>query len=116
MERELFAEQKRKEEFELIKFKTRVDKYLEEEQRQAALAEKLYRDELEGKTSVSLFAGVYVKYDTEEGLNALGEEYQHNMQLKKIIGTEVTSWLNEEAEQRMEQHDLSIRLLDGNNE
>lgn len=115
LEREMFEEARQREEFELYKFRTRVGKHIEEEERQAALAAQQLKDEMDGKVSISLYAGVYVKYGTEEGLNALGEEWQNNERVRKAVEGEVVNWLNEEVSKKMQLYESSIKLLDGKN-
>jgi len=113
LERELFREEKLREERELLKFKTRVEKHIAEEKRQAALASQQLKDEAGGKTSVSLFAGVHVKYGKDEGIRALGGEWELNEMVRKEVERQFVLWLNEEVDAKMNIYKSSTKLLDG---
>ncbi|CAL8114016.1 unnamed protein product [Orchesella dallaii] len=112
LERELFREEKLREERELLKFKTRVERHIAEEERQAALARQQIKDEASGKTSVSLFAGVHVKFGTEEGLHALGDDVELNDKIRKGVERQFTRWLNEEVDAKLTIHNNATKLLD----
>ncbi|ODM93237.1 Radial spoke head protein 3 [Orchesella cincta] len=112
LERELFREEKLREERELLKFKTRVERHITEEERQAALARQQTKDEAAGKISVSLFAGVHVKYGTDEGLRALGDDWELTEKIRQGVERQFTGWLNEEVDAKLTLYKNSTKLLD----
>ncbi len=63
--------------------------------------------------SISLYAGVYVKYGTEEAFNALGEEWRNTERVRKAVKGEVVDWLNDEVSKKMQLYESSVQLLDG---